>query len=134
MRRSHRTIPLSPMNDELPEDPKRIFVLNNSRIIGVLIVLMGAFLGNATIYRPICDAHAGVAMVSDTYKGSSLAVIFLVLGSLYLFGGRKVVELLWPPSGEGLKTKYVMGAVGLLIVLAVPALLRLYLSSINHVP
>ncbi|MDB6003671.1 MAG: hypothetical protein JWR15_658 [Prosthecobacter sp.] len=122
------------MSDDLPEDPKRIYVLNNARIVGAIMALVGAFFGRATIYRPICDAHEGLATISDTYKGSSLAVIFLLFGSLYLFGGRKVVETLWPPSGEGLKTKCIMGAVGLLIMLAVPALLRMYLSSFTHVP
>jgi hypothetical protein len=124
---------ISIMNDELPENPRRTFVLNNPRIMGMLMVLAGVFLGKATICRPICDAHAGVAMVSDIYKGSSLAVIFLLFGSVYLFGGRKVVEMLWPPSGDGLKMKCIMGAVGLLIILGVPALMRLYLSSFSRV-
>jgi hypothetical protein len=125
---------ISIMNDELPENPRRTFVLNNPRIIGMLMVLAGVFLGKATIGRPICDAHAGIAMVSDIYKSSSLAVIFLLFGGVYLFGGKKIVEMLWPPSGKGLKTKCIMGAVGLLIILAVPAFMRLYLSSFSRVP
>jgi Ca2+/H+ antiporter len=120
------------MSYEPADDPRRAFVLNNPKKTGALLVLAGAFIGHLTIYRPILAAHEGAESVTEAHKGSALSVIFLLFGFMYLFGSRKLVEMLWPRSGEWTRMNYMMIGGAVVIVLAVPALMKLYLESFGY--
>jgi hypothetical protein len=96
------------MNEQPAVDERREFVLAHARLVGGFLILAGLGLAYICIYQPMQDAETGAAKVDVSIMGALVAVISLALGPGYLIGGRRFVELIWPPPGPWRLGSYLM--------------------------
>ncbi len=67
---------------------------NNDRLKGLIVFILGVALAFWQIISPILAARNGVTTVTVYDLGIGAGVVLPIVGTLMLFGGRKVNELL----------------------------------------
>ena len=113
-------------------DPRREAVIKNARKIGVGLTAGAAVLAYMCIYAPIHEASQGAATLRVSFTGAVGAVILAVLGPLYLIGGGRFVEAIWPPPGPWGFTNYFISILTLAVSAGVIFGLRYYLGTLGY--